>query len=169
MILMKLVLVLVLVLLLLGLVYAHQPGLYSLNSLSIPKTSDNARGFTTSTPNTGIDESFYSRQLLVYGKTAQNKLLNAKVLIIGDGGMLEEVVKNLALSGVGTIVLAQDSIASAENDDKNDRNSDNSVHNNGRSRSRPSLLGNESSLIKYAKALNPHVQVGSIQYIYIYM
>lgn len=86
-----------------------------------------------------IDESFYSRQLLVYGQSAQAKLANSKVLLVGKGGLLEEVVKNLALTGIGHLVLSEDA-----------------------SSPMPSLTGNESSLVAYAKSLNPHIHVESM-------
>ncbi|ESO10929.1 hypothetical protein HELRODRAFT_156323 [Helobdella robusta] len=52
-----------------------------------------------------IDEGLYSRQLYVLGKNAMKKLCDGDVLICGMGGPGIEVAKNLALAGVGKIVI----------------------------------------------------------------
>jgi sulfur-carrier protein adenylyltransferase/sulfurtransferase len=56
----------------------------------------------------------YSRQLLLkgFGETGQRKLLAAKVLVAGAGGLGCPVLQYLAAAGVGTIGIADDDIVS---------------------------------------------------------
>ncbi len=89
----------------------------------------------------GIDTQLYSRQLFVYGLSAQKSLLNANILVTGSGSLLEEVVKNLALAGVGKITLAVKE-----------------------SKEKISIKGNVVSLRDYARALNPNIKVEEIDY-----
>ena len=53
-----------------------------------------------------VDEQLYSRQLLVYGKSAQKRMQDAHVLVIGDSPLTAEIVKNLALAGLGRISIS---------------------------------------------------------------
>eukprot|EP00835_Amoeboradix_gromovi_P005754 NODE_578_length_6506_cov_0.092711.p1 type:complete len:961 gc:universal NODE_578_length_6506_cov_0.092711:4553-1671(-) len=53
-----------------------------------------------------IDESLYSRQLYVLGHEAMNKMLTAKVLLVGHGPLALEIAKNVCLSGVHSLTLA---------------------------------------------------------------
>ncbi len=85
-----------------------------------------------------LDESLYSRQLFVYGKSAQRKLLNAHAVIIGNDLLADEIGKNLALAGVGKITLIKE------------RNSNPSTDN---------IRGKGVSLEKYIHELNHHVDV----------
>lgn len=55
---------------------------------------------------TKIDESLYSRQLYAIGKDTMNSILNSKVLIINMDPLAVEICKNIILSGVGHITLA---------------------------------------------------------------
>ncbi len=89
----------------------------------------------------GIDTQLYSRQLFVYGLSAQKSLLNANILVTGSGSLLEEVVKNLALAGVGRITLAVKE-----------------------SNEQFSIKGNVASLREYARSLNPNIKVEEINY-----
>ena len=59
----------------------------------------------------------YHRQLILkdFGDTAQHKLLNAAVLIIGAGGLGCPVMQYLAAAGVGRIGIADDDIISLSN------------------------------------------------------
>eukprot|EP00981_Chlorochromonas_danica_P007980 scaffold1931_cov215-Ochromonas_danica.AAC.36 len=111
------------------------------NSLSIPPTTPS---------NESIDESFYSRQLLVYGKSAQAKLANARALLVGRGPLLDETVKNLALSGVGSLVLLAEKKAEVEAEALQQLSS---------SPPTASLCGQDVDLAEYAKSLNPHIKV----------
>jgi hypothetical protein len=52
-----------------------------------------------------IDISLYSRQVMVHGLLTQEKLQNANVLVVGNGVIADEVVKNLALMGIGTFTF----------------------------------------------------------------
>lgn len=52
-----------------------------------------------------IDESLYSRQLYVLGKEAMLKMQNANVLIIGLKGLGIEIAKNIALAGVKSLAI----------------------------------------------------------------
>lgn len=59
----------------------------------------------------------YSRQILLndFGETAQQKLLDAKVLVIGAGGLGCPVLQYLAAAGVGTIGIADGDFISLSN------------------------------------------------------
>ncbi|ELQ76597.1 Ubiquitin activating enzyme UBA1 [Trachipleistophora hominis] len=56
----------------------------------------------TATTGSSINESLYSRQLLVLGPKAHVKMMQSKVLIIGMSGLGQEIAKNLILAGVRT-------------------------------------------------------------------
>jgi ubiquitin-activating enzyme E1 len=56
-------------------------------------------------PQAGIDEGLYSRQLYVLGKEAMLKMQNSRVLVVGLGGLGIEIAKNLALAGVKSLGL----------------------------------------------------------------
>lgn len=62
-----------------------------------------------SNPQVDIDESLYSRQLYVLGKEAMLRMANSNVLIIGLKGLGVEIAKNVALAGVKSLVLHDDS------------------------------------------------------------
>ena len=51
-----------------------------------------------------IDTDIFDRQKRIHGWD-QSKIANAKVMVIGVGATGNEVVKNLALSGVGPIYI----------------------------------------------------------------
>jgi hypothetical protein len=86
-----------------------------------------------------IDSSLYSRQLFVYGKSAQLRLMNAHVAVIGDDALTKELVKNLALAGVGKVSLfLKESHSIAEV---------------------PNLFGEEASYETYIRGLNSNVKV----------
>ncbi len=53
-----------------------------------------------------IDESLYSRQLYAIGKDTMNSIINGKVLIINMDPLSVEICKNIILSGVGNITIA---------------------------------------------------------------
>jgi hypothetical protein len=92
-----------------------------------------------------VDSSFYSRQLLVYGESAQIRLSKAHVVILSFNNLLStEVVKNLALGGVGQITIV----------DRLKETFGNSP-----------LLGKSLSLTDYARSLNPYVKVGYYTYL----
>lgn len=87
-----------------------------------------------------IDTSFYSRQLFVYGKSAQLRLVEGKVVVFNFCNALAyEVVKNLALAGVGEITIVEGSQAADDG--------------------QCSILGESKTLQEYAQSLNPYVQV----------
>jgi len=99
-----------------------------------------------------IDEQLYSRQIAVYGKSAQQKLLGAHIVVCGgSGSVAAEVLKNVAMAGVGKISIVKP---------KEDRISSSTRI----SCSIPHLKGSEDSLLAYAQSLNSLVMVC----IYIY-
>src|SRR5436305_10766068 len=59
----------------------------------------------------------YQRQILLkeFGVIAQEKLLRAKVLVVGAGGLGSPVLQYLAAAGVGTIGIVDDDIVSLTN------------------------------------------------------
>ena len=87
-----------------------------------------------------IDEQLYSRQIFVYGKSAQQSLSSSHVLVKGSNKPLAaEIVKNLALAGVGKLTIV---------DDPTEKTS-----------SPSQLLCGGESLAEYARSLNPLVSV----------
>jgi len=54
-----------------------------------------------------IDKALYSRQLLVYGESAQVQLKHATILLIGRSNLNNEIAKNVALAGVGKIIFVE--------------------------------------------------------------
>lgn len=53
----------------------------------------------------GLDEDRYDRQRRIWGKKGQERLQEAKILVAGAGGVGSEIIKNLALLGVGTLLI----------------------------------------------------------------
>lgn len=64
-----------------------------------------------------INKERYSRQLILqgFGETAQNQLVNSRVLVIGAGGLGCPVLQYLAASGVGSIGIIDDDFVSLSN------------------------------------------------------
>ena len=95
-----------------------------------------------------VDEQLYSRQLFVYGKSAQKRLMGAHVLLYSanyeNEDLLAEVAKNLALAGVGKISIRMNPPSG------------------GVSSKGPQLIGESSSLVKYCSEINPLIQVGAV-------
>lgn len=54
--------------------------------------------------------ALYDRQLRVWGADGQNKIKNASILVINLNGVGTEIVKNLTLSGIGSIELLDDAV-----------------------------------------------------------
>ena len=52
-----------------------------------------------------LDEDRYDRQRRIWGEDGQEQLRQAKVLIAGAGGVGSEIIKNLALLGIGTLII----------------------------------------------------------------
>eukprot|EP01038_Epipyxis_sp_PR26KG_P011489 gene11489-15388_t len=88
-----------------------------------------------------IDSSLYSRQMLVYGQSAQIRLRDAHVIVLGNGAIANEIIKNLVLTGVGKLSIVG-FVASSD--------------------STPSLLGLLPNSVTYAQSLNSQLQVSSI-------
>lgn len=92
-----------------------------------------------------IDEQLYSRQLLVYGQQAQRSLLNFHIAVHLDESnqssksLGAEIIKNLALSGVGRLTICGDSLT--------------------RNAMRSRQLSGYSTLKEYASSLNPRLIV----------
>lgn len=53
-----------------------------------------------------IDESLYSRQLYAIGKDAMKSIIDSKILIINLDPLAVEICKNIVLSGIGNITIA---------------------------------------------------------------
>ena len=85
-----------------------------------------------------LDSTLYSRQLFVYGESAQRLLKASHIAVLGSNSVAHEVVKNLALAGLGrlTVQLKQ-----------------------SRHISNQRLINGYESLAEYARELNPHVHV----------
>eukprot|EP00915_Cephaloidophora_sp_WS-2016_P001113 GHVH01001531.1.p1 GENE.GHVH01001531.1~~GHVH01001531.1.p1 ORF type:complete len:1077 (+),score=148.69 GHVH01001531.1:62-3292(+) len=61
-----------------------------------------------------VDEDLYSRQLGAYGMETMGKLIKMRVLVMGMNGTGVEVVKNLALAGPQSVIIADDSIVETQ-------------------------------------------------------
>ena len=88
-----------------------------------------------------FDEQLYSRQIFVYGKSAQQQLLNGHVLLYGSGLVTAEILKNLALAGVGKISLIDRDVKRVGPESR--------------------LIGEENDLLNYALSLNPSLNVSN--------
>ena len=52
-----------------------------------------------------MDEDRYDRQRRIWGEKGQARLQEAKILIAGAGGVGSEIIKNLALLGIGSLTI----------------------------------------------------------------
>ena len=52
------------------------------------------------------EAAIYDRQLRIWGVEAQTRMRSSRVLLIGMGGLAAEIAKNLVLTGVGGLTLA---------------------------------------------------------------
>lgn len=89
-----------------------------------------------------VDTALYSRQLFVYGESAQIKLKKSHVLIIGNSSLAFETAKNLALAGVGNLYV--DVVQPTDTS--------------------PSIIAEDVSLSQYLKRLNPSIQVCNVTF-----
>lgn len=64
------------------------------------------------------EAALYDRQIRLWGLEAQNRLKKSKLLIIGVSPLAGEIVKNIVLSGINTLVLC-DSNTVKDNDVEN--------------------------------------------------
>ena len=67
--------------------------------------------------NNSISYERYQRQMILknFGEAGQQKLLKAKVLVIGAGGLGCPVLQYLAAAGIGTIGIVDDDVVSLSN------------------------------------------------------
>ena len=91
-----------------------------------------------------LDEQLYSRQIFVYGKSAQQSLSSSHVVISGSNKPLAaEIVKNLALAGVGRLTIVDNSPEATDDTIRDPKQ----------------LLCGSDSLAQYALSLNPLISV----------
>lgn len=57
------------------------------------------------------EAAVYDRQIRVWGVDTQQRLSSTKWLLIGSGGIIAEVAKNLVLAGAGLVSLLDDTVA----------------------------------------------------------
>ncbi|MDQ3286652.1 MAG: molybdopterin-synthase adenylyltransferase MoeB [Pseudomonadota bacterium] len=120
-----------------------------------------AEGLPTSRPNAGDaspDADFlerYSRHMRLpeVGEAGQRRLQDARVAIIGAGGLGSPAAFYLAAAGVGTLLLADDDIVDRSNLQRQILHTDARVGTNKVASARTALL-----------ALNPHVAVEAFEY-----
>ena len=86
-----------------------------------------------------IDKAQYSRQLLVYGESAQVQLKQATIIMVGRSHLSNEIAKNVALAGVGKILFVEQAETPKA--------------------WAPTLLGNAPSHAQYVADLNRNVEV----------
>jgi ubiquitin-activating enzyme E1 len=84
-----------------------------------------------------IDESLYSRQLYAIGKDTMVSLVSSRVLLVGLNPLGTEIAKNLVLSGIGMLTLA-DNQKITDNDFGNYYISTNNINKN-----RADVIGNK--------------------------
>jgi ubiquitin-activating enzyme E1 len=77
-----------------------------------PKTQHKQGTMTQNGSPDSIDEGLYSRQLYVLGHAAMKRMAESNVLISGMGGVGVEIAKNVVLSGVKSVTIHDESIAS---------------------------------------------------------
>lgn len=58
-----------------------------------------------------IDDSLYSRQRYMLGDQAMKKMMSSRVLLLGCDCLGVEIAKNLALTGIGTLEMADSNLA----------------------------------------------------------
>ncbi|CCH42640.1 SUMO-activating enzyme subunit 1 [Wickerhamomyces ciferrii] len=58
--------------------------------------------------------ALYDRQLRVWGADGQNKIKNASILVINLNGVGTEIIKNLTLSGIGSIEILDPSVVTED-------------------------------------------------------
>ena len=114
------------------------------------------RGLPVVTPRSLTQEQKerYSRHILVpeIGLEGQLKLLDAKVLLLGTGGLGSPTALYLAAAGVGTLGLIDDDVVDASNLQRQ------VIHNNERIG-----MAKTESARKTIEALNPDVERGRAQ------
>ena len=54
------------------------------------------------------EAALYDRQIRLWGMDAQTRMRSTHVLVIGMNGLVNEVVKNLVLAGIGNLVILSD-------------------------------------------------------------
>lgn len=89
----------------------------------------------------------YSRQIMVFGEEGQKKLFNAKVLIVGAGGLGSVVIQYLAAAGVGELGIVDGDVVEESNLQRQ------TIHagNIGMNKAESAKL--------FVRKLNPHVRV----------
>lgn len=123
------------------------------NCTSTPSYSSSTSIPSSTSTNITLDSDRYSRQLMVYGIEAQEKVLKSHVLLVTyeDSGLSNEILKNLALSGVGNI-----DILILKTSKK--------INYYNRKNNKKSLIGRFLTLKEYLNDLNPLCNVNIINY-----
>src|SRR6185503_12006193 len=94
-----------------------QPAMQRRKSWCLIKTGATSKVFPETPAMTNEQINRYKRHLILpeVGTEGQNKLLNAKVLCIGAGGLGSPISLYLAAAGVGTIGMADIDVVSPSN------------------------------------------------------
>eukprot|EP01089_Gocevia_fonbrunei_P003393 TRINITY_DN1334_c0_g1_i2.p1 TRINITY_DN1334_c0_g1~~TRINITY_DN1334_c0_g1_i2.p1 ORF type:complete len:104 (+),score=16.32 TRINITY_DN1334_c0_g1_i2:161-472(+) len=56
------------------------------------------------------EAALYDRQIRLWGVAVQQRMRDAKILLAGLGGIMNEVCKNLVLAGVGSVFILDNQI-----------------------------------------------------------
>ncbi|KAG9390892.1 ThiF family [Carpediemonas membranifera] len=95
------------------------------------------------------EKEIYDRQIRIWGHSVQSRLKNAHVAVVGINGLSAEIVKDLVLSGIGELTLADFCKPSHRELDSN------FLFQNELSTSAPIA----SQVADYVRSLNPFVRV----------
>lgn len=51
------------------------------------------------------EAELYDRQIRLWGHDSQQRITNAKILVLGFGGLASEIAKNMVLAGINTMTI----------------------------------------------------------------
>ncbi|KAL5033448.1 hypothetical protein BDV3_000431 [Batrachochytrium dendrobatidis] len=60
------------------------------------------------------EAKLYDRQIRLWGMEAQQRMRNARILVVGCTGLSNEVLKNIVLAGVGAVTIADSEVVQAK-------------------------------------------------------
>ncbi|MBS1718753.1 MAG: ThiF family adenylyltransferase [Armatimonadetes bacterium] len=117
--------------------------------------ADGDSGWVAVEPVAPIDERFYERQLRLpeVGEAGQQRLREARVLLVGVGGLASGSLPYLAAAGIGTIGLVDDDVVDVSN-----------LHRQILYRAQDEGKIKVERAAEFAKRLNPTINITTIPY-----